>query len=118
MRTLKRNENKTLKIANRTGEVITDDWGNSIYTYGLIEIISLCLLPMENEVEAQAFGVSLIGGLKSVLQVADGAKFNEFTHIWLDKQPDIDRQNTQYVVKAIRPLLTHTTLVIEKKAGE
>lgn len=74
-------------------------------------------MPFETEVEAKAYGVSFLGGRKAVLTVEQGKLFNEFTHIWVNRMPDSDRQDSEYIVKDLQTTLSISVLIIDKKDG-
>jgi len=117
MRTAELDKNTVLKISNRTGETQNLPYGSTIYSYGDIEEIDCCLLPLDSVYQAQAYGVTFIGTKKAVLTIEQGEKFNMFTHIWIDSTPDTDKQNSEYVVKYCKKVLTNYLLVISKVQG-
>lgn len=117
-RVAENNKNVTIFFANRKSNTpTTTRYGEEVYEYGEIDCLEVSLMPFDTEVEAKAYGVSLLGGRKATLTVEQGKNFNEFTHIWLSRQPDAARQNTEYIVKDLRTTLNVSVLVIDKKDG-
>ena len=116
-RTAEINKNAVIKIANRTGEVIKLPYNVEQYIYGDIQAIECCLMPFDNAYQAQAYGVSLIGGKKVSLTVEQAKLFNEFTHIWVDKEPPTDKQYPEYKVRQISITLNNGVLILDKVEG-
>ena len=112
------NKNVSMQIANRTSNTpqITT-YGEELFPYGQTQSVELCLMPFKTEIEAKAYGVSLLGGRRATLTLEQASLFNEFTHIWVDKTPDADKQETEYVVKDIRKTLNNALIVIDIKDG-
>lgn len=117
-RTAENNKNTLLRYANRVSDVAErNSYGDEYFEYGEVECLEVCLMPFKTEVEAKAYGVSLLGGKKATLTVEEGKLFNEFTHIWVEAEPDDDLQNSDYIVKDISTTLNGSVLILEKKDG-
>ena len=117
-RNAENNKNTILRYANRASdEAIVTVYGDEYFEYGEVECLEVCLMPFKTEVEAKAYGVSLLGGRKATLTVEESKNFNEFTHIWVDTEPDNDLQNSEFIVKDISTTLNGSVLVLEKKDG-
>ena len=118
MRNAENNKNATLLFANRvSSEPTVSEYGDEYFAYGDVESLEICLMPFKTAVEAKSYGVSLLGGRKATLTLTQGSLFNEFTHIWIDKEPDKEKQDSEYYVKNIIPALNSCLLIIEKKDG-
>lgn len=112
------NKNVELKYANRVSDVpAVSEYGDEQYEYGDIQSIFVCVMPFKTEVEAKAYGVSLLGGRKATLTVEQASLFNEFTHIWVDKEPDSEGQDSEFYVKDNSKTLNGALLILEKKDG-
>lgn len=112
------NKNTELWFANRKSNTPTEtNYGEEIYEYEEASRLEVSLMPFETEVEAKDYGVSFIGGRKAVLTIQQGKLFNEFTHIWVNRKPDVERQNSEYIVKDLQTTLNVSVLIIDKKDG-
>lgn len=116
-RVAENNKNTVLWFANRLATPTQTMYGEEIYEYGEINCLEVCLMPFKTEVEAQTYGVSLLGGRKAILTLEQGKMFNEFTHIWVGKQPENSEQETEYFVQDLQPTLGTSVLIIDKKGG-
>lgn len=117
-RVAENNKNKQIWFANRKSNTpIQTAYGEEIYEYTEADRLEVSLMPFETEVEAKAYGVSFLGGRKAVLTVEQGKLFNEFTHIWVNRMPDSDRQDSEYIVKDLQTTLSISVLIIDKKDG-
>lgn len=112
------NKNVELKYANRISDTpIVSEYGDERHEYGDIQSIFVCLMPFKTEVEAKAYGVSLLGGRKATLTTEQASLFNEFTHLWVDTEPDSEGQNSEFYVKDNTKTLNGALLILEKKDG-
>lgn len=117
-RNAENNKNAVIKYANRVpGAATVSAYGDETYPYGEICHIEVCLMPFKTEAEARAYGVSLLGGRKATLTFEEGEQFNEFTHVWVDAEPDADKQNSEFIVKNIAKTLNSALLILEIKDG-
>lgn len=116
-RTQNINRQTKIKYANRTGNKIADDYLTEKHEYGEIKEMCVMLLPFGTAVQAESFGVSFLGGRKATLTKQQALEFDEFTHIWIDSEPDQDKQNPNYYVKQANAFINDGYLVIDKIAG-
>lgn len=116
-RTAENNKNVTLRFSNRLSETSTLTPYGEQFEYGEIEELDVCLVPIANSFEADAYGVNLVGSYKVSLTMEQVKMFNEFTHIWIKGLPD-DKVETEYVVKSIPTVINYGLMVISKKVGE
>lgn len=117
-RNAENNKNVCMKIANRISDKPeVSKYGDEFYAYGDIVSLELCLMPFDTEVEAKSYGASLLGGRRATLTPQQASLFNEFTHIWVNRLPDSERQDSEYIVKDIRTTLNSALLIIDIRDG-
>ncbi len=117
MRNAEINKNTIIKFANRTGNKLELSYGVECQEYGEVQTLKCCAMPIENAYQAQAYGVSLVGGKRLTLTAEQAKLFNEFTHIWIDKEPPLDKQSPEYKVKQVAITLNNGVVIIDKVEG-
>lgn len=118
MRVLGKNKNKIVKYCNVTNDEQTDSYGTPILVYGDIETLWLSVMPLDNVVESTNYGVDFSTSSRTTLDIEECALFEERTRIWIDKTPNANKDNYNYVVK-IAPIKTLNSgvMIISKRAG-
>lgn len=117
MRTLKRNKNVTLRYANRVegADITLNEYGEVVSEYGDIKEVSLFVTQLQNEYEAQYYGVDRSSTKKVIMDSSIAKDFREFTRVWVDVEPNEAKSNNDYYVSTLPIVgLNISTMTITK----
>lgn len=118
MRTLKRNKTTKIRFSNRVGKPSKNSYADAIAEYGDVTEISLFVTPLQNDFEAQYYGVDRVATKKVIMSVEEAALFNKFTRIWVDAEPNEAKNNNDYYVSTLPTSgLNISTMTITKVAA-
>jgi hypothetical protein len=100
------------------GKPSKNSYADAIAEYGDVTEISLFVTPLQNDFEAQYYGVDRVATKKVIMSVEEAALFNKFTRIWVDVEPNEAKNNNDYYVSTLPTSgLNISTMTITKVAA-